>query len=106
MLGNGNNSSCPSSHRFFACMQVWRLCHYMGDRHTNNQAEYAGLIAGLHAALALGCTRVTVLGDSTLIIRQVGSRQGLAPAAVLPWYCRTCGGTTWGTVTRLACRRA
>ncbi|KAL4854790.1 hypothetical protein ACK3TF_004496 [Chlorella vulgaris] len=51
--------------------EVWRLCHYMGDRHTNNQAEYAGLIAGLHAALALGCTRVTVLGDSTLIIQQV-----------------------------------
>ena len=27
--------------------QVLRLCRYMGDRHTNNQAEYGGLIAGL-----------------------------------------------------------
>lgn len=51
--------------------EVTRLCQYMGDAHTNNQAEYAGLIAGLHAALELGCSRIRVQGDSTLIIRQV-----------------------------------
>ena len=28
-------------------VQVARLCQYMGHMHTNNQAEYAGLIAGL-----------------------------------------------------------
>ena len=27
--------------------QVARLCQYMGHMHTNNQAEYAGMIAGL-----------------------------------------------------------
>ncbi|KAL4422569.1 hypothetical protein ABPG75_008766 [Micractinium tetrahymenae] len=51
--------------------EVARLCQYMGDLHTNNQAEYAGLIAGLQAALELGCSRIRVHGDSTLIIRQV-----------------------------------
>lgn len=51
--------------------EVARLCQYMGDAHTNNQAEYAGLIAGLQAALELGCSRIRVQGDSTLIIRQV-----------------------------------
>ncbi|KAL4424741.1 hypothetical protein ABPG77_000084 [Micractinium sp. CCAP 211/92] len=51
--------------------EVARLCQYMGDAHTNNQAEYAGLIAGLQAALQLGCSRIRVFGDSTLIIRQV-----------------------------------
>ena len=32
----------------------------MGDYHTNNQAEYAGLLVGLAAALNLGCRRIKV----------------------------------------------
>lgn len=35
------------------CVQVARLCQYMGDYHTNNQAEYAGLIAGLQVREAV-----------------------------------------------------
>lgn len=50
------------------------MCQYLGGYHTNNQAEYAGLIAGLEAALDLGCRNIKVKGDSTLIIRQVGER--------------------------------
>lgn len=64
--------------------EVGRVWRYMGDSHTNNQAEYAGLIAGLQAALELGYDRVKVQGDSSLIINQVLGRwrvknQGLAP---------------------------
>ncbi|EFN52409.1 hypothetical protein CHLNCDRAFT_13162, partial [Chlorella variabilis] len=50
---------------------VSRMCQYMGDQHTNNQAEYAGLIAGLQAALELGCRRIPGQGDRTLIIPAV-----------------------------------
>ena len=64
-----------------AFVQVSRMCQYMGDQHTNNQAEYAGLIAGLQAALELGCRRIQVQGDSTLIIRQVGRPQAVARLA-------------------------
>jgi ribonuclease HI len=38
---------------------------------TNNEAEYAALILGLEKALALGATRVTVLADSELVVRQM-----------------------------------
>lgn len=40
-------------------------------RGTNNQAEYRGLILGLRHALALGADRVTVRGDSQLVVRQL-----------------------------------
>jgi hypothetical protein len=60
------------------------MCQYMGDHVTNNQAEYAGLIAGLQAALELGCQRVKVQGDSTLIIRQVGR------AGQSGWFAKHC----------------
>ena len=41
-------------------------------RGTNNQAEYRGLILGLRHALAVGVDRVTVHGDSQLVLRQLG----------------------------------
>ncbi|KAI7839124.1 hypothetical protein COHA_007127 [Chlorella ohadii] len=70
-------------------VEVARLCQYIGDHHTNNQAEYAGLIAGLAAALELGCSRLKVQGDSTLIINQVlgqwqAKNEGLRPWTFLP----------------------
>lgn len=40
-------------------------------RATNNQAEYAALIAALEAAAAAGVDDVTVQGDSELIVKQV-----------------------------------
>ncbi len=38
---------------------------------TNNEAEYAGAIAGLEQCKALGATRVIVHSDSQLLIRQL-----------------------------------
>jgi ribonuclease HI len=42
---------------------------YMGNGPTNNEAEYTALIDGL-AATPLNCNRLTVHGDSTLVINQ------------------------------------
>jgi len=41
---------------------------------TNNVAEYAGLIAGLRKALALGVTHLEVVGDSELVVFQMTGR--------------------------------
>ena len=41
---------------------------------TNNVAEYAGLIAGLTAAAALGARRVAVRADSKLVVEQMSGR--------------------------------
>lgn len=38
---------------------------------TNNEAEYGGLIAGLRRAHELGVTRLSIRGDSKLVIEQV-----------------------------------
>ena len=46
------------------------MCTALGHA-TNNVAEYSGLIAGLHAALAVGVQRLRVLGDSKLVVMQV-----------------------------------
>jgi ribonuclease HI len=43
---------------------------YIGTA-TNNVAEWRGLIFGLQKALELGATRLTVRGDSELVIRQM-----------------------------------
>ena len=39
-------------------------------RATNNQAEYRAVILGLHRCVALGATRVEVVADSELLIKQ------------------------------------
>lgn len=48
---------------------------------TNNQAEYRGLVLGLRHALAMGADRVTVHGDSELVLRQLKGEYAVkAPA--------------------------
>ncbi|KAJ9530140.1 hypothetical protein QJQ45_023423 [Haematococcus lacustris] len=55
-----------------------------GD-HTNNQAEYLGLIEGLRVALCLGVQRLLLLGDSQLVARHL---QGLYQAKSMAAYYR------------------
>ena len=56
---------------------------YVG-RKTNNEAEYCGLILGLHRAVAAGFTAISIRGDSQLVIDQITGRarcttRGLSP---------------------------
>ncbi|QDZ19678.1 ribonuclease H-like protein [Chloropicon primus] len=44
---------------------------FLGERVTNNQAEYQALIMGLQLGLDLGHTKLEVEGDSELVINQV-----------------------------------
>ena len=56
----------PTGDKLFYAVQ---LCFKREpDRVSNNIAEYEGLLAGLRAAIALGVKRVTVKGDSQLIV--------------------------------------
>ena len=45
-----------------------QLCFQQGEKVSNNIAEYEGLIAGLKAAVALGVKRLTIKGDSQLLV--------------------------------------
>jgi ribonuclease HI len=59
-------------------VQVWSGCKYLGSKHTNNEAEYTGLVIGLKAALEGGYKRLVINGDSTLVVKQM---QGI-------WQCK------------------
>ena len=55
----------PTQDKIYYAMQ---LCFQHGEKVSNNIAEYEGLIAGLKAAAALGVKRLTVRGDSQLLV--------------------------------------
>lgn len=59
------------SRRIWLFMQVGRMCFGLGHT-TNNVAEYSALLRGLEAAQALGVKRIKCLGDSKLVVEQVG----------------------------------
>ena len=66
--------------------EIARIKQYMGPMFTNNQAEYAGLIAGLTAALELGYDKIQVRGDSTLIINQVLGVWRVKNEGLMPYH--------------------
>ncbi|CAM9794264.1 unnamed protein product [Ectocarpus sp. 6 AP-2014] len=51
--------------------EVWSSSVWIGEKRTNNEAEYRGLIEGLIAAEKLGIKRLSVEGDSKLVIQQM-----------------------------------
>jgi len=53
---------------------------------TNNQAEYAALIAALTAAHKLGAREVLVRADSELLVKQITGRYRLRNAGLKPLY--------------------
>lgn len=50
---------------------IWKGFTYIGDKSTNNQAEYTGLIIGLEAAIKLKLTGLQIEGDSKLVVMQM-----------------------------------
>lgn len=48
--------------------------YVVGTSHTNNVAEYQGLLEGLKAAVSLGATEVEAYMDSKLVVEQINGR--------------------------------
>ena len=51
--------------------QIYLKAVYLGEKLTNNQAEYMALIAGLNACLERKFTSIVIYGDSMLVIKQL-----------------------------------
>ncbi len=49
---------------------VYESGHFLGH-HTNNYAEYMGLIRGIEAAVTLGVKKLEMRADSELVVRQI-----------------------------------
>jgi ribonuclease HI len=51
--------------------EIWSKSLFIGDKNTNNEAEYIGLIIGLEEAINIGIQHLYVEGDSLLVIKQM-----------------------------------
>lgn len=51
--------------------EIWGKSLFIGDKNTNNEAEYMGLIIGLEEAINIGVEDLYVEGDSLLVIKQM-----------------------------------
>ena len=64
---------------------VAKLGKFLGT-HTNNYAEYMGLLIGLKHAKSLGAKEIEVFADSELLIRQLGGRYQVKSPSLRPLY--------------------
>ena len=53
--------------------ELWGASQYIGDKKTNNQAEYSALIFGLQSAIDHNIKELLVYGDSQLVINQMNN---------------------------------
>ena len=68
--------------------EIWAKSIYIGERETNNIAEYTGLILGLNEAVRQNIRILTVKGDSELIIKQMTGRYKVKSENMLEMYER------------------
>ena len=59
---------------------------------TNNVAEYRALVAGLEAALARGVTRLEVVSDSELLVKQMRGEYKVKNTALRALHATTARG--------------
>jgi ribonuclease HI len=53
--------------------EIWGNQLFVGEKFTNNHAEYAGLILGLQQASKMNIKNILVEGDSLLVINQMSN---------------------------------
>lgn len=66
---------------------IERVSRYIG-RSTNNQAEYAALIAGLEAAIKLRAEETYIYLDSELLVKQLQGRYAVKSPHLMPLFQR------------------
>jgi ribonuclease HI len=59
---------------FSSGKEVWGSCIFVGEKETNNVAEYSGLILGLKQARDINIRNLIVHGDSLLVIKQMNKQ--------------------------------
>lgn len=67
-------------------IEIWSSAVYVGDKETNNVAEYTGLLIGLRKVVQMGLQSILIRGDSLLVIRQMRGEYKVSSANILPLY--------------------
>tara|TARA_B110000879_G_C11174803_1_gene515413 strand:- start:294 stop:776 length:483 start_codon:yes stop_codon:yes gene_type:complete len=52
-------------------VEIWSRSFFVGNKSTNNVAEYMGMIIGIQRAKELGILNIVIKGDSNLVIQQM-----------------------------------
>jgi len=61
---------------------------FIGDKETNNSAEYNGLIIGLELAIKYNIKNLVVKGDSLLVIQQMTGKYQVKSNTLLQLYIK------------------
>ena len=69
-------------------IEVWSQAYFVGEKQTNNFAEYMGLIIGLEEAVKNNLTSLTVKGDSLLVIKQMRGEYKVNSPNIIGLYKR------------------
>lgn len=67
---------------------VGEVCRYLGDRLTNNQAEYRALLLALDEAVRRGARSVRIYADSELVVRQIKGEYRVKDSGLKPLFER------------------
>ena len=66
--------------------EVWGASIFVGERETNNVAEYNGLLLGLKHALDMKIKKLIVYGDSLLVIKQMNKQYKISAENLVPLF--------------------
>ncbi len=66
--------------------EIWSSAIFVGEKETNNVAEYTGLLIGLNQAVTLGIKNLVVKGDSQLVIKQMNGEYKVASDSIKTQY--------------------
>ena len=83
--GNPGPAGCGVTLTTPAGEVLYELGDYLGT-HTNNYAEYSGLIRGVEAAVNLGVRKLEIRADSELVVRQILGIYRVKNATLRPLY--------------------
>ena len=67
-------------------VEIWDSCIYVGSKESNNVAEYNGMILGMTEAIAMNIKKITIKGDSMLVIKQMKGEYRVRSANLIEWY--------------------
>jgi ribonuclease HI len=69
-------------------IEIYSQSSFVGEKTTNNVAEYSGLIMGLEKAVGLNINRLHVKGDSMLAIKQLRGEFKVNSPSITPLFQR------------------
>ena len=67
-------------------VEIWDSSIYVGAKESNNVAEYNGMIIGMTEAIARNINKLSIKGDSMLVIKQMTGEYRVRSANLIEWY--------------------